>query len=200
MISCDPCYPTLEEVCYCLLLALTTPTLSHPTSPNPPFLIPPPLPEEMNLSDPENFPFPAHNFGGQEEGGELAAWSSLPPEPSNGVWRVGADSQELAAEGSLFSPFLVEKPFYQCRPQHAITVQSGNYRKHHSLYLLSDPGLGPISNTSWLTRFAWCPLSLWIQLKSSLDLCLMQVVQLCGTICKWCGRGIVLDFRFFKVL
>ena len=157
MISCDPCYPTLEEVCYCLLLALTTPTLSHPTSPNPPFLIP----EEMNLSDPENFPFPAHNFGGQEEGGELAAWSSLPPEPSNGVWRVGADSQELAAEGSLFSPFLVEKPFYQCRPQHAITVQSGNNRKHHSLYLLSDPKFFFRNKT----LIAWNKFHTWSHLK-----------------------------------
>ena len=35
MISCDPCYPTAGEVCYCLLLALTTPTLSHPTSSQP---------------------------------------------------------------------------------------------------------------------------------------------------------------------
>ena len=88
MISCDPCNPTSEEVCYCLLLALTTPTLSHPTSANPRFLIPP-LTEEMNLSDPENFPSPLFRsqLCGARRVGRISSVILRAPEPSNGVWQ-----------------------------------------------------------------------------------------------------------------
>ena len=83
VISCDPCYPTAGEVCYCLLLALTTPTLSHPTSSQPSLSYSTPRRNESFWSGKLSIPrSSAHNFVREEKGAELAAWSSLPSCPT----------------------------------------------------------------------------------------------------------------------